>query len=74
MSNYRVVTGPAVTTSGMCCGPDANQSGNPFERIINQQSQEGYQFIQVFSHEISGACCYIIPKNISVNLLVFRKD
>ena len=74
MSNYRVVTGPAVTTSGMCCGPDANQSGTPFEQIINQQSQEGYQFIQVFSHEISGACCYIIPKNISVNLLVFRKD
>ena len=74
MANYRVVTGPAVTTGGMCCGPDANQSGTPFEQIINQQSQEGYQFVQVFSHEISGALCCIIPKNVSVNLLVFRKD
>jgi hypothetical protein len=74
MANYRVVTGPAVTGGGMCCGPNANLSGTPFEQIINQQSQEGYQFVQVFSHEISGACCFIIPKNIEVNLLIFRKD
>ena len=74
MSNYRVVTGPAVTTGGMCCGPNASLSGTPFEQIINQQSKEGYYFVQVFSHEISGACCLIIPKNVQVNLLVFRKD
>jgi hypothetical protein len=74
MANYRVVTGPAVTTGGMCCGPDDSLSGAPFEQIINQQAQEGYHFVQVFSHQITGACCYIIPKNIQVNLLVFKKD
>jgi hypothetical protein len=74
MADYRVVTGPAVTTGGMCCGPDTNLSGTPFEKIINQQATEGYQFVQVFSHEITGACCCIIPKRIEVNLLVFRKD
>lgn len=74
MSNYRVVTGPTVTSGGMCCGPDASMSGSPFEQIINAQSIEGYHFVQVFSHEINGACCCIIPKNIEVNLLVFRKD
>ncbi len=31
MANYRVVTGPAVTTGGMCCGPDDSLSGAPFE-------------------------------------------
>jgi hypothetical protein len=74
MANYRVVTGPAVTSGGMCCGPDATMSGAPFEQIISAQAAEGYQFVQVFSHEITGACCFIIPKNIQVNLLVFRKD
>jgi hypothetical protein len=74
MSNYRVVTGPAVTSGGMCCGPDVTLSGSPFEQIINQQSTEGYVFVQVFSHEITGACCCIFPRNVQLNLLVFRKD
>ena len=52
MANYRVVTGPKVTKSGMICGPDVNESGSPFEAIISEQVKDGYQFIQVFSHEV----------------------
>jgi hypothetical protein len=73
MANYRVVTGPKVTKSGMICGPDVNESGSPFEAIIAEQVKDGYQFVQVFSHEVHGACCFIFPQKIAVTLLVFKK-
>lgn len=73
MATYRVITGPRATMSGMCCGPKAELSGSPFEKIINEQAKDGYQFVQVFEHETQGALCCIIPKNLSVNLLVFKK-
>jgi|TARA_B110000967_G_C18872703_1_gene556359 hypothetical protein len=73
MSSYRVVAGPSSSKGGMICGPEAKAAGAPFEAIIAAQAKDGYQFVQVFAHEVNGACCFIIPKNASVNLLVFRK-
>ena len=73
MSNYRVITGPAVTQSGMICGASASASGSPFEVIINEQAKEGYELVQVFGHQVKGAICCIIPSNLTVNLLVFVK-
>jgi hypothetical protein len=74
MSTYKVVTGPAVTQSGKCCGPNTTIGGEPFEKIINEQTKDGYRFVEVFSHTVRGACCFIIPSNVQVNLLVFEKD
>ena len=74
MSKYRVVTGPKVTESGRCCGAKIEMSGAPFETIINQQAQDDFYFVAVFSHSVRGAYCGCIPDNASVNLLVFKKD
>lgn len=74
MTTYRVVTGPKVTQGGMCCGPDTSASGEPFQQIINEQAKQGWEFESVFAHQMSGACLCIFPRNVSVNLLVFRKD
>jgi len=76
MASYRVVTGPKVTTSlinGMIFGPNTETSGSPFEAIISDQAKDGYEFVHVFSHQVSGALCFFIPKTVNVNLLVFRK-
>lgn len=74
MATYRVITGPAVTRSGMLFGANTSVSGDPFAKIIAQQASEGYVFVQVFGHEVRGAYCCIIPDKVIVNLLVFRKD
>jgi len=74
MPTYRVVTGPAVTQGGKCCGANATIGGEPFEKIINEQANDGFKYVEVFSHTVKGACCLIIPSNLQVNLLVFEKD
>jgi len=73
MSTYRVVTGPKVTLGGKCCGAKTGLSGTPFEAIINEQAKDGYEFVEVFSHSVSGAFFLCIPDNVNVNLLVFKK-
>lgn len=73
MAVYRVVAGPVVTKGGMCCGPNPEVSGDPFAQIINQQAAQGWEFEQIFSHRMTGACLCILPRNVDVNLLVFRK-
>jgi hypothetical protein len=74
MSNYRIITGPAATQGGKCCGANIDIGGAPFEKIINAQEKDGYKYVDVFSHTVKGACCLIFPSNAVVNLLVFVKD
>ena len=74
MTTYRVVTGPAATQSGRICGAKADVGGDQFEAIISEQAKDGWIFAQVFSHQIKGSICCIIPDNLTVNLLVFKKD
>jgi hypothetical protein len=74
MSTYKVVTGPAQTEGGICCGANVTVGGEPFEKLINEHTKDGSRCVAVFNHTVSGKCCCIIPSNVEVSLLVFEKD
>lgn len=77
MSQYRVIPGPVATGSAgimsMIFGPNTNTSGSAIQAIIEAQANEGYELVTINDQIASGKCCFIIPKNVNVKLLVFKK-
>ena len=78
MSQYRVVPGPVSTKSSglmsMITGPNTSDSGSAIQAIITNQAKDGFELVTINDQVASGKCCFLIPSNIIVKLLVFKKD
>jgi len=73
MSQYQVVVAGTITEAGMCCGAKIGEAAEPYQRTIDSMAADGWEYVGVFPHTVTGKYCFIIPDTYNVNLLVFKK-
>lgn len=73
MAEYKVVVAGTLSQDGVICGANVEGAYKDYQSVIDKYNADGWDYVDVFNHTVTGKLCCVIPDTKVVNLVIFKR-